>query len=303
MHTIGQEINYSIIDFYHSKIDTLYDNPIFRKQILSDKRLKHESGLSERKIFNEILNSYLDEARMTLSLISSQNLTKEDSLLEVGGGLGLVYVFLKKQGCDIYGIEPCDSGFDGYFTAAIQLCRIIGVDESHLQPFLAKDVTNLNKQFDVIFSNNVLEHIPELEESISSLRKVLKPSGIMVHNTVNYFIPYEPHFNILLFPFFPRCTEILKPGLKKSSLWNGLNFITTTKLKRICKINNLKIEFRKDALSRAFSRLETDPSFAKRQKYFIPIYTILKLTGLINLLNKIPSALTTPITFTMTRGL
>ncbi len=299
--TTEQKIN-NITDFYLSYADQLYEDPVFRKQLLTYQFLRRNDSQSDKEYFKKVLNSHLEEAALTLSLISDISFTKKDTLLEIGSGMGLVYGYLKKQGYDIYGIEPCDSGFDGYFTAAQHLFNIIGVDGSHCYPYVAKETEELNKKFNLIFSNNVLEHIPELEESISSLRKILKPGGAMVHNTVNYYIPYEPHFKMLLVPFFPRFTEYFKPSLKTSPLWNGLNFITTTKLKSICTANNLVIEFRKDRLLKTFMRLDEDEDFAKRQKYFLPVHKVLKLTGLLKFLDKIPSAMTTPITFTITNA-
>lgn len=291
--------NDSLRDFYLSYADQLYKDLIIRKLLLAYPFVLRDNLLDDREHFSKVLDSHLEEAALTLSLLNDLHFTKKDSLLEVGSGVGLVYGYLKKQGYDVWGIEPSDSGFDGYFAAAQQLFRIISVDGSHCYPYLAKDCAKINEQFDIIFSNNVFEHIPKLEESIQNLKKILKPRGIMLHNTVNYHIPYEPHFKMLLVPFFPRITEHLKPSLKISSLWNGLNFITTTKLRRICNANDLMIEFKKDRLSKTLGRLYHDPSFAKRQKFFVPIYWFLKHTGLIRFIDKIPSAFTTPITFTI----
>jgi len=294
-------MNISLTDFYLLHSDKLYGDPLFKKQIIGHQRfLKFDNILSERAVFDKILIQFLEEAELTLSLINDLDLTGKD-VLEIGGGLGFVYGYLQKAGINIYGIEPSDSGFDGYFNAAMQLFKIIDVDESHFYPFSAKECIKLNKQFDIIFSNNVLEHIPELDESFSAMKSVLDPYGLMVHNTVNYLIPYEPHFKMMLFPFYPKLTVLFKPSLRSSSLWNGLNFITTGKLKRICKIKNLSIEFKKDALYNTLLRLENDPMFAQRQKYFIPLYRVLKFTGLMKILVKIPIALTTPITFTIRR--
>lgn len=295
-----KRISSSLTDFYLSYFDKLYENSIIKKQLLDYSTFfKANNSLSDKESFKEVLIHYLEEAELTLSLIENLNFTKNDLLLEIGGGLGFVYGFLKKNSFDIYGIEPSDSSFDGYFNAAIRIFKIIDVDESNFHPLSAKECTKLNKQFDIIFSNNVLEHILELKQSFSVMKQVLKPNGLMIHNTVNYFVPYEAHLKMILVPFFPKLTEFFKPSLKKSSLWNGLNFITTNKLKKICKSNNLYIEFKKDRLQKTFFRLENNPQFAKRQGYFMPIYKILKLTGLIKIIDKIPIAFTTPITFTI----
>jgi len=240
----------SLTDFYLSYLDKLYANSIFKKKILSHQNQKYDSRLNEKELFTRILADYLEQAELTYSLIKNLNFSKKDALLEIGSGFGFTYGFLKKQGFDIYGLEPSDPSFEAYFDGAIEMFKIINIDKSNFYPISANKCEKLNKKFDIIFSNNVLEHIFELEETFSSLKNVLKPDGLMVHNTVNYFVPYEPHFEILLFPFFPRFTSFFKPSLKKSSLWNGLNFITTKKLKHICKSLDLVIKFKKDRLSK-----------------------------------------------------
>ncbi len=296
-----------ISDFYRSRIADLYQNSLFRKQVCAVQILEEDvfrerrDVLDEKEVFNKIFFALLEEAKLTLSIIRDHGLSKQDALLEVGGGIGLVYGFLKHQGYDIWGIEPSDSGFGGYYPAATELFQVIGVDDSHFQPLLAKDVAKLNHQFDLIFSNNVLEHVSDLTETISCLSDALKPRGAMVHNTVNYFIPYEPHFKIPLVPLFPRWTAFFKPHLRASSLWQGLHFITARELKRVCKARHLNIAFSNGVLRQAFERLERDPGFAERQKHFVAIYNIWKSTGLIPLLDSIPGSLVTPITFTITK--
>lgn len=290
----------SLTDFYLARIDKLYNDPLVKKRFLNcPSTLTIDSSPNEREVFEKVLTLCLEEAESMLSLIQNFNFTKNDLLLEIGGGFGFIYGFLKKQGFNVYGIEPSDSGFDDYFHIANRIFKIIDVDGCNFYPLSAQECVKLNKQFDIIFSNNVLEHIPELEQALSAMKHSLKPNGAMVHNTVNYYIPFEPHFKMMILPFFPKLTEFFKPSLKKSSVWQSLNFITTGKLKKICKANHLKIEFKKDKLQKTLLRLENDPMFAERHKYFIPLYRILKLTRLIKIIDKIPIALTTPITITI----
>ena len=44
----------------------------------------------------------------------------------------------------------------------------------------------LIKQFDVITMWHVLEHVPNLKEYISQIRKLLKPNGVLVVAVPNY---------------------------------------------------------------------------------------------------------------------
>ena len=52
---------------------------------------------------------------------------------------------------------------------------------------ISKDISELsNKQFDVITMWHVLEHVPNLNEYISILRKILKPNGTLVVAVPNH---------------------------------------------------------------------------------------------------------------------
>jgi len=255
--------------------------------------------LAEKIRFDRLFDLLVEEAELLLTLLEHESLTGK-KLLEIGSGVGLVYGFLKRNGVDVYGLEPSDSGFDGCFEAAIALFKIIAVDGSHFYPYLAQDCQKIGVKFDLIFSNNVLEHIPELETALIALTSVLSPGGKMIHNTVNYHVPYEPHFGIWLVPFVPQKTELFRPSLRQSSLWRGLIFITTSSLRRFCNEHQLEIRFRRDRLRLTLARLETDPAFCERQKIFVPLYRLLVRTRLLQLLDLLPIAMTTPITFTLT---
>jgi 2-polyprenyl-3-methyl-5-hydroxy-6-metoxy-1,4-benzoquinol methylase len=239
---------------------------------------------------------FLEGAELTLSLIDELGV-KGQELLEIGGGIGLVYGYLKSNGFSIHSIEPSASGFEGYYETALELFNTLKIDKSHWYPLLAQDSHKIGKNFDIIFSNNVLEHIKDLKSTFNVLKGVLKPRGLMVHNTVNYIIPYEPHFKIVLVPLIPRLTEVFRPGIRHSKVWKGLNFITTRQIKLVCESCDLDVVFDKGVLLRTLRRLEEDHEFAIRQGRFIPIYKFLQKTCLLRTLNYLPVSLTTPITF------
>jgi ubiquinone/menaquinone biosynthesis C-methylase UbiE len=72
---------------------------------------------------------------------------------------------------------------------------------------LAGDATNLSEfkenEFDVVFSNSVIEHLYTLENQkkmASEIRRVAKSYFVQ---TPNYYFPIEPHFLFPYFQFFP----------------------------------------------------------------------------------------------------
>lgn len=292
-----EKIDMTLRKFYLTRFDQLFANINFRNKILSCNDILKVSNTieSEHEVFKKVFMTYVGEAELTLSLLAKQKLTKEHTLLEIGGGIGLVYGFLKSRGFCIYALEPSASGHDGYYETALEMFHTLGISSDHWYPFLAEECGKINEKFDIIFSNYVLEHIQNLEASFRAMKSVLKSNGVMIHHTVNYIIPYEPHFKIVLPPFFPRLASFFKPMFKESPLWNGLNFVTVGKLKGICQSCNLEIEFGNGIFLETMRRLDTDSQFANRHKYFLPIYRFLKWTHLLHLVDVMPIWLTTPI--------
>jgi len=286
-----------IRDFYHKRIELIKGNEKLVNFLLSTPIGKRQEG--KENPFEKTFNAYLEEAVVTVSLFRDLNINKSTTLLEVGGGVGLTYIYLKSLGVNIVSIEPSDSGFDDYFSIGRVFCSICEISDEDWHPLLGEEVTQLNTSFDVIFSNNVLEHVPTIDETFDALTLVLKPDGIMVHNTVNYIIPYEPHFGIFLFPGFPRLTQLFKPHLKNSDMWKGLNFITTSRMKGICKRLDLKADFDNQVMYRTFVRIKNDPHFAQRQKLFVPVIKIFDFLKLTELLKHIPARFNTPMKFSV----
>ena len=285
----------SLTNFYMQHLDRLFENAGFRKTFLCYNKL---FGIppkeNDRELYKQLFLVYLDEAEFALSILRKLKFSKKDVILEMGGGLGFVYGFLKTCGFDVYSIEPSQSGYAGYYETALQMFKILGIDSSDWYPFFAEDCGKINTTFDIIFSYGVLEHVRDLRQTLLGLKRVLKPRGKMIHWTVNYLIPYEPHFKLLLVPFSPGTTSSFKPSLKHSPLWDGLNFVTAGRLRRACRACGLDIKFERGVVLESFQRLR-EAGFARRQKHFLPFYYFLEKTGLINALNLIPIQFTTPL--------
>lgn len=104
-------------------------------------------------------------------LIFDQN--KEiGSLLDVGAGTGDFLKVAKEKGWEVQGVEP-----NKY---ASKLASEKGIE---LKPIL-KDFEG--RQFDVVTLWHVLEHIPNLDETISELSSLVKPNGTLIVAVPNF---------------------------------------------------------------------------------------------------------------------
>lgn len=103
--------------------------------------------------------------------ISKQH-PKKGRLLDVGAGTADFLIKAKSKGWHISGVEPN--------TKARALAKLKGIN-------LMPNIKQLQEQkFDVITLWHVLEHIPNLEETVKNLENLLKPNGILVIAVPNY---------------------------------------------------------------------------------------------------------------------
>lgn len=110
--------------------------------------------------------------RNKLSLINS--LKKNDkSILDIGAGTGDFLSFIQSEFRSVTGIEPNQK--------ARELAQEKGI-------FLEQDLKDVKgKLFDVITMWHVLEHVPNLEETIRDVEALLKPNGILIIAVPNFY--------------------------------------------------------------------------------------------------------------------
>jgi 2-polyprenyl-3-methyl-5-hydroxy-6-metoxy-1,4-benzoquinol methylase len=287
--------------FYHKELNRLYSNKKLRKNILQLGPSYRDNCdyQTQKDIFYKIMSLHIEEAAITLAMLLTEGINKHISILEIGGGLGLAYGYLKAKGYNICSFEPSEEEFSGHYETSKLLLQTLRINCANCYSFKAEEAHKLGKTFDVIASHEVLQYIDSLTTIFSNLKIVLNPNGIMIHRTVNYAIPYEPHFRILLLPFFPKTTSNILPSLKKkSALWKRLHFHTYDEVIKSAKENNLSITF-KNITYETFKRLEEDPAFALRHKLLTSLYIMLKRSNLLGIVKLLPVKYLTPMQFTL----
>jgi 2-polyprenyl-3-methyl-5-hydroxy-6-metoxy-1,4-benzoquinol methylase len=95
-------------------------------------------------------------------------LQPEDRILEIGAGAGWQAKALSDQGFSVIALEIPQSSY-----LAERIWPVLEYDGDHL-PFA-------NDQFDVVYSSNVLEHIPDVERFQKEIMRVLKVGGKAIH--------------------------------------------------------------------------------------------------------------------------
>ena len=105
-----------------------------------------------------------------LKLINSQS--EKGRILDIGAGVGDFLSVAKNDGWETFGTEPSDK------AKAIAIKKGVSfVDNlSQLE----------NNSFDIITMWHVIEHVPDLENQISELKRLLKPSGTILIAVPNF---------------------------------------------------------------------------------------------------------------------
>jgi 2-polyprenyl-3-methyl-5-hydroxy-6-metoxy-1,4-benzoquinol methylase len=135
----------------------------------SEDYISHTDG--KRSLFERTYHLIKNIAlKNKVKLINAQS--EKGSLLDIGAGTGDFLVVAKKEGWQTTGIEPN--------IKAKKIAINKGV-------FFTDTLSDLdNHSFDVITMWHVLEHVPNLDEYILELKRIVKPSGTILIAVPNF---------------------------------------------------------------------------------------------------------------------
>jgi len=242
-------------------------------------KLNVENLKQKYKIFfkNEILDELISEVVFGFSEIEEYIKNGETkSILEVGSGPGMLLSELKKiyPNIKMTGLEPLSSGYDRYQN----INENIKKSNNNIQDFniLNKKIEefNTNEKFDLIFSVNVLAHVPGgWKGYIKSISKLLNPNGISICLCPNYDFPYESNYvipiiiNKKITKFFFK--KIIQKHDDRNNLssnhWESISFISKRKIKKYLNEKNYNFYFDEKIKNRLLKRLSTDKELRKKQ--------------------------------------
>jgi len=136
----------------------------------SEDYISHTDG--KRSLFEKAYHFIKNIAlKNKLSLINDLNKSK-GNLLDIGAGTGDFLLVAKENGWKAVGIEPSEK--------ARNIAEVKGVAlKSNLSDFE-------DNSFDVITMWHVLEHVPNLEEQIKELKRLVKPEGSILIAVPNF---------------------------------------------------------------------------------------------------------------------
>lgn len=118
-------------------------------------------------------------------------------VLDYGCGAGEAVALMRGEGLDACGCDPFYEGGDLSGQVSPCLKDVILTMESDRIPFPGAT-------FDLVVSNQVIEHVVDLDIALSEIRRVLKPGGLSLHLFPHREVWREGHSYIPLLHRFPK---------------------------------------------------------------------------------------------------
>lgn len=123
--------------------------------------------------FSSYSSSWLAHAKSYVDAMISRFCLNNDSLVvEVAANDGYLLQYFIKAGIPCLGVEPTASTAEAAMSKGIDIIKVFfGVKT-------AQELVKKGQQADLMVANNVLAHVPDINDFISGFNKLLKPNGV-----------------------------------------------------------------------------------------------------------------------------
>ena len=217
----NSELYFKFIDLVNSPpsnsyltLDELYEPEIFYpiKLFVCDNcflvqidEYKKSSEIFNEKYayFSSFSKSWLEHSRKYVEMVIERfNLDYSSFVIEIASNDGYLLQYFKENEISCLGIEPSSN------TAAIAIEKGIDVISDYFGVALAKKLIKKKKSPNLILGNNVLAHVPDINDFVKGLKILLSDNGVitmefphimrLIENN-QFDTIYHEHFSYLSF--------------------------------------------------------------------------------------------------------
>jgi SAM-dependent methyltransferase len=123
--------------------------------------------------FSSFSSSWLAHAQTYVQAMCARfGLGAQSQVCEVAANDGYLLQYVQQAGVPCYGVEPTAS------TAAAAKAKGIAIVERFFGVELARELVGQGRQADLTAANNVLAHVPDINDFVAGFTHLLKPSGV-----------------------------------------------------------------------------------------------------------------------------
>ncbi|MHA7646499.1 methyltransferase domain-containing protein [Nitrosopumilus sp. S4] len=185
---------------------------------------KPENIFREYLYFSSFSKSWIDHAKKYVDfMLKHFDIDKEKLVIEIASNDGYLLQFFKENSIPVLGIEPAVN------VAKYAELKGIPTITEFFGTTLASKLRQDGKQADLIIGNNVLAHVPNINDFVKGLQYLLKPNGIITME-------------------FPHLLQLIKNTQFDTIYHEHFSYLSLLVVKKIFSRHNLKI-FKVDELS------------------------------------------------------
>ena len=145
----------------------------------------HSARTNKARTMVAVLRDYLQSDLKTLNL------------LDIGCSTGIISYYLSRHFGSVVGID-IDRPAVTYASATFQKDNLSFSQSDSL------NISQPNDLFDVVICAQVYEHVPDANQMMKEIYRVLKPGGVCYFAAGNRMQPIEPHYNLPFLSMLPQ---------------------------------------------------------------------------------------------------
>lgn len=167
--------------------------------------------------FSSYSSSWLAHAKAyVLSMRERLGLNAQSCVVEVAANDGYLLQYVREAGVPCYGIEPTAS------TAAAARARHIEIVERFFGVALARELAGQGRQADLTAANNVLAHVPDINDFVGGFTMLLKEQGVATFE-------------------FPHLLRMVQECQFDTAYHEHYSYLSLTAVQRIFAANGLQV--------------------------------------------------------------
>jgi len=154
--------------------------------------------------FSSYSTTWLEHSKQyAVSMIERFKLNKQSRVIEIASNDGYLLQYFKEQAIPVLGIDPAES------VAQSAIAKGIPTLVEYFGTVMASRLKNQGLSADLVAANNVLAHVPDINDFVAGFKIILNPAGVatfefphilkLIENRAFDTI-YHEHFSYLSFP-------------------------------------------------------------------------------------------------------
>ena len=146
----------------------------FLVQLESVESPEHIFGDGDYAYFSSYSDSWLKHCQQYTDLMTERfGLDSDSQVIEIASNDGYLLQYFQQKNISVLGIEPASN------VAAVAESKGIPTLTKFFGVQTARELVNCGKQADLLLGNNVLAHVPDLNDFVAGMKLLLKPHGII----------------------------------------------------------------------------------------------------------------------------